>query len=207
VPTIGAVVVPRRNGKHATGSSRSDFIMTERRTVTIGGVFTLTDDNYGYWVGHMPVPSWIGLTHASDATASVEIEIQEDREDTGPTPTQRRACEWFLANESLTVESVLDAIATAYPRLQLLYGGGAAIPSMPPLRDRNDLRPLIDLRMLYFHDVDGGELPYIGYVFGCKWDEEHGLGVLMHGLRPVEVEGADMAILKWVALRDADRRP
>jgi hypothetical protein len=168
-------------------------------------VFTLTDDNSGYWVGNMPVPSWIGLTHASDPTAYVEIEVEEGREDTGPTPTQRRACEWFLTNETLTRESVLDAIAAAYPRLQLRYGSGAAIPFMPPLRDRDDLRPLIDLRMLHFHDVTGGELPYVGYVFGCKWDKEHGLGVLMHGLRPVEVGGADVAILKWVASRDADR--
>jgi hypothetical protein len=179
--------------------------MTERMTVKIGGLFTLEDDDSGYLVGHMPAPSWIGLTHSSGPTAYVEVEIPEDREDKRPTPTQRRACEWFLVNEALTVGPVLDAIVTAYPELQQRYGDGASAPFMPPLRDRNDLRPLIDLRMLYFHDVAGGELPYIGYVFGCKWDQEHGLGVLMHGLRPIEVGEAEKAILAWVARRDADR--
>jgi len=34
-------------------------------------------------------------------------------------------------------------------------------------------------------------LTYAGFEFGCTWDEEYGLGVLMHGTRTVEIGGAD----------------
>ena len=46
-------------------------------------------------------------------------------------------------------------------------------------------------------------LPCFGYEFGCTWDGEHGLGVLMHGKRVVEVGGADTAFTLWIAKRDA----
>jgi hypothetical protein len=46
-------------------------------------------------------------------------------------------------------------------------------------------------------------LPYVGYEFGRRWDGEHGLGVLMHGTRVVEVGGADTAMTLWIAKRDA----
>lgn len=72
------------------------------------------------------------------------------------------------------------------------------------MRTPDDLMPLIDLRSLHFHNVVNGEIPYIGFLFGCKWDQEHGLGVLMHGLRPVKVGSADTAILEWIAQKDAE---
>jgi len=35
--------------------------------------------------------------------------------------------------------------------------------------------------------VEKDGIPYVGFEFGCTWDEEHGLGVLMHGTRTVEI--------------------
>jgi hypothetical protein len=46
--------------------------------------------------------------------------------------------------------------------------------------------------------------PYVGFEFGCTWDDEHGLGVLMHGERVVDVGGAETAFLLWIAERDAE---
>ena len=52
-------------------------------------------------------------------------------------------------------------------------------------------RSLIGLYNVNIHPlVEDGPSPYLGYEFGCSWDVEHGLGVLMHGLRVVEVGGA-----------------
>jgi hypothetical protein len=176
---------------------------TRQAAVNIGGSFSLTDDESGYWVGHVPIPSWAGLTRSPDLTAYVEIEIPEDWEGGGLPPILRSAFEWFLANEALTVEPVTGAILAACSKLQSDHGEDADTPASPSPHDLNDLGSLIDLRMLYFHNVANGDLPYIGYVFGCKWNREHGLGVLMHGLRPVEAGGADVAILVRVARRDA----
>ena len=48
-------------------------------------------------------------------------------------------------------------------------------------------------------------MPYVGYEFGCEWEDEHGLGVLMHGTRVVDVGFADTAILLWIAEADAEK--
>jgi hypothetical protein len=62
---------------------------------------------------------------------------------------------------------------------------------------------LIGLDSVSVHPLLKEGLPYIGYEFGCTWDDEHGLGVLMHGRRVVEVGDAGTAITLWIAERDA----
>jgi hypothetical protein len=64
-------------------------------------------------------------------------------------------------------------------------------------------RPLIGLHALHVHPVEKDGLPYVGFELGCTWDHEHGLGVLMHGPRVVDIGGADTAFLLWIATRDA----
>jgi hypothetical protein len=59
---------------------------------------------------------------------------------------------------------------------------------------------------LNIHVADGGDLPYIGYELGCTWDEEHGLGVMMHGTRLVAIGQADAALHLWVAQKDVGAR-
>ncbi|HLI65970.1 MAG TPA: hypothetical protein VKU90_06365, partial [Caulobacteraceae bacterium] len=91
------------------------------------------------------------------------------------------------------------------PRLQALYGydPDEQAQYMPDLAGPDDLRRLIGLYAVDVHQVRNGAAPYLGFEFGCTWDDEHGLGVLMHGTRIVEVGGADTAFLLWIAERDA----
>lgn len=76
---------------------------------------------------------------------------------------------------------------------------------MPAASSPNDLRALINLHSINVHQVVKNDLPYAGFLFECTWDDEHGLGVLMHGTRVVEIGGADTAILLWIAEADAER--
>jgi hypothetical protein len=45
-------------------------------------------------------------------------------------------------------------------------------------------------------------VPYVGFEFGCRWDEEHGLGVLLHGTRVVEIGDAQTSFTLWIASED-----
>ena len=74
---------------------------------------------------------------------------------------------------------------------------------MPAIQQPEEMLRLIDLRQLFLHDVVRGELPYIGFTFGCTWDQEHQLGVLMHGLHAVEVGDGDVAFNWHVPRQDA----
>ena len=62
---------------------------------------------------------------------------------------------------------------------------------------------MVGLHEVHVHQLQKEGLPYVGYELGCRWDEEHGLGVLMHGSRVVEVGDAGTAFTLWIAERDA----
>jgi hypothetical protein len=91
--------------------------------------------------------------------------------------------------------AVLEGLLAEYPRLQELYGyeGAERKTYMPDVSRTEEFRPLIGLHIVHFVPLLKEGLPYVGYEFGCTWDGEHGLGVLMHGNRVVEVGGADTA--------------
>ncbi len=40
--------------------------------------------------------------------------------------------------------------------------------------------------------------------FGCTWDSEHGLGVMTHKNRIIEIGDASTAFLTWIADKDRD---
>ena len=74
-----------------------------------------------------------------------------------------------------------------------------------PVADAGDFRRLTGLHAVHVHQVTKDGVPYVGFEFGCTWDDEHGLGILMHGQRAVEIGGADTAFLLWIAEQDAER--
>ncbi len=75
---------------------------------------------------------------------------------------------------------------------------------MPDILVGADLRRLIGLHTVYIHQVSRNGMPYTGYEFGCTWDDEHGLGILMHGTRALKIGGAGTAFLLWIAKKDAE---
>jgi hypothetical protein len=55
--------------------------------------------------------------------------------------------------------------------------------------------------------VERDGLGYIGFELGCSWDEEHGVGVMLHGGRIIDIGSADTAFLSWIAERDKNGVP
>lgn len=51
---------------------------------------------------------------------------------------------------------------------------------------------------IYIHNIEKGGIPYIGYEFSCKWDEEHGVGILLHKKSKVSIGEGDTAVLSWL---------
>ena len=75
---------------------------------------------------------------------------------------------------------------------------------MPEIERIEQLRSLIGLSNVYVHAVSKDGMAYIGYEFGCTWDDEHGLGVMTHRNRIVEAGYADASFDEWTAKRDAE---
>ncbi|MCO1337131.1 hypothetical protein MO867_22665, partial [Microbulbifer sp. OS29] len=105
----------------------------------------------------------------------------------------------YIKHESSVSTSLLDGLEKEYQILRTDNMTG----QMPKVGSCQDFKKLIGLDTVFIHQINRGDgIPYIGFLFGCKWEPEHGLGILMHGNRVVEIGFADTAFTLWVAEDD-----
>ena len=173
-------------------------------------------DQVGCWTTKAQLPSWVGFQtrdgpygslssdDPSDGIVTVAF-APEGRDESPLTEQERASVQWLVDHEAEVTSAVLEGLLTEYPRLQELYGyeGTERETYMPDVSSTEDFRQMIGLHEVHVHQVLKGGLPYVGFEFGCIWDGEHGLGVLMHGTRVVEVGDAQTALTLWIAQRDA----
>ena len=70
-----------------------------------------------------------------------------------------------------------------YPKIRAIYAsnGDADDDSLPPIKDKDDLRRLVGLGIVHVLDTAKAGHAYVGFEMGCTWDEEHGLGADAQG--------------------------
>ncbi len=69
--------------------------------------------------------------------------------------------------------------------------GGEA--NLERLERRAAIGETLELESVHVHNKWRDGLSYVGLIFSTGWDDGHGLGVLLHGDRVVQVGGADTA--------------
>jgi hypothetical protein len=119
----------------------------------------------------------------------------------GPSRRQEEAFADFLKNQDRICNRIVDAIYDFY-RCNWGYWRLAAPPcqddvheyeaGVPELRSRDGLKTLVVLHMLSVVDIPGNTAGILGFCFGCTWDPEHGLGVLVRKGKVVEVGENDI---------------
>lgn len=169
------------------------------------------DDVWDAWTAAVVLPSWAGYRDrsgpyggpgpagTSDGTVTL-VFAPEGRDDRPLAEQDIASADWLLANESAVAAAVVAALLQSPDRhLADRKGrvGGTGIRTIADLKTR------IGLHTVHIHPIAKDGLPYLGFEFGSGWDEEHGLGVLMHGLRCVSIGGSDTALLLWIAQEDA----
>lgn len=168
------------------------------------------------WTTKAQLASWLGYQARNGPYGSISSDDPSDgvvtiafapegRDESPLTKQERASVQWLLDHEAEVASAVLDGLLAEYPRLQRDYGyeGAERETYMPDVSSKQDFRHLIGLHEVHVHQVLKEGLPYVGFEFGCTWDGEHGLGVLVHGTRVVEVGGADTALTLWKAEKDA----
>lgn len=140
----------------------------------------------------------------SDGTVKI-VFAPEGRGNEPLTNLEISTINWVIEHEVSMSEALLLSLLKEYPLLQSQYdySGKEKAELMPDIKSDEDLRSLIGLSSVNVHQVLKDGIPYVGFEFVCTWDEEHGLGVLMHGTRTIQIGGADTAILLWIAEHDA----
>ena len=144
--------------------------------------------------------------HPSDGTAKITIGGDMVSEDPGVQPFHVNAYNHLMEFQGEVQQNILNALLAQYKDLQEMYGydpeDAAAI--MPDVQDTDQFKKLIGLSAVHLLNVCKDDMAYVGYEFGCTWDDEHGLGVMTHNGRIIELGDASTAFLSWIADRDRD---
>jgi hypothetical protein len=175
--------------------------------------FALQDDLW--WTARAKLATWAGFQERGGRYGAKSSNQAGDGSVTVRFAPEGRGCDllnaselaliaWFFEHESEVSQSLQHALVDAYPELREQYGYDAdGETELPEVRNVEDLKSVVGLHSVNVHQIARDGLPYIGYEFGCNWEEEHGLGVLMHGTKIVEIGGADTAFLLWIAKQHA----
>jgi hypothetical protein len=176
-------------------------------------LFVLKNDRF--WTTTGILPSWKGFqsrrgpygardtAQASDGI--VEVVFAPEERGTEPlSEVELASVSWVIENEASISQALIASLFREYRSLQELYkyAGQEKAELMPDIQSAEEFRSLIGLHTVYVHQVQRDGIPYAGFEFGCTWEPEHGLGILMHGNRTVKIGWADTAFLLWIAVKD-----
>lgn len=119
-------------------------------------------------------PSWVELAFNPEGA----------EESVPPTAIQIASAE-----HALTSDKLVDAVTTAIRERHAEQIG------------KRRLEDVVELQEVFVQPVEHDGVAFVGFGFSAEWDREHGLGVLTHGTRVLDLGGADVAFLTWMAQR------
>ena len=166
----------------------------------------------GEWTAEVVLPAWkgflsrLGPYNSSNSSrkgagkARLQVLTFDDAR-VEPTVGQQRAWQELVANQDAVRDTMLRAIVKEYVRFRRANADELDDPMMAevygdlPKRiiKTDELRKLIGLSSVYIHPAAKGGVAYVGYGFGCEWEDEHGLGVMTHRRRVLGVGHEDVA--------------
>lgn len=168
--------------------------------------FVLRDRPFPHWTTTALLPSWKGHRCHSDlfgwrekpkaSDGNTEIFLSPvGRSADPPSEAEVAAVSWVIENEASISHALIASLFKEYRCLQELYGytDEEKMRLMPDIESTDDLRSLLRFHNIHVHREQEDGIPYSGWGFGCTWESEHGLGILMHGSRTVKIGWADTA--------------
>jgi hypothetical protein len=169
------------------------------------------------WSFRISLPAW-KLHLAPSARGRVQVIFSPEGDDERkrfPSELQLSTVSYLereqrvvLANVSQALRKYYDAARPRFERyareLPHLFDDFAA--QMPAAPNAKEFAKRHTLQTIYVQPIVAARHAYVGFSFGASWEIEHGVGVLVHRGRVVEVGGADTAFLMWIAERDAKRK-
>lgn len=166
-----------------------------------------------YWQGEVNLPSWAGTQARGGAYGAVDSSspsvgiyslMLEPEDGEQPAYFQEMAYEYLLKNENIIYKKVIEALLKKYPDWYSIFNEYVAESGeeMPKSMDSLLIAKHTGIANVHILPVEHEGMGYIGFELGCSWDKEHGIGVMLHGDRIIDVGGADTAFLSWIAERD-----
>ena len=172
---------------------------------------TLRWSKYDYWEGTGCLPAWAGFGSTSgdyvagtldqlpisDGSFALIVFPHNPRHNRAISDEQQKAFQFQIDHAANITETILNAMPKHYIRQREDW---MLEPSdMPDITEPEKFRKMIALSSMTIHPFFKDGMAYVGLVFGCEWDSEHSLGVMLHGSRIIGIGDHDAA--------SADQRP
>ena len=175
----------------------------------------LDEDGFAY-EGEILLSSWAGFQSRngpysgidsqtpSNGKCQIFVDADYKQDDESAKPYYINAYNYLLENQERIKQQILDSLLSHYANWQTLYGYGPEEKEeyMPDVDHVDNFKKLIGLSIVHLIDVEKDGFGYVGFEFGCTWDEEHGIGVMTHKDRIIRTAAADTAFSTWVAEED-----
>lgn len=123
------------------------------------------------------------------------------------TEIHENTLKYIVEQQECILNVVFDALYLNYPIWQEEYGyeGDEKTLFMPDISCKEDLKLLLVPQKIYIMNIEADNLAYYGIELNCRWDEEHGIGLMLYKCRVVEVGGSETAFMTWIAEGDNER--
>ena len=96
----------------------------------------------------------------------------------------------LLKNQSEIRDSIIRALIEKFDWLKETYDWDSEdepdVPNIPPIDF--DFKPFIGPLSVSFNDESKNEIAYLEWHFQCEWDPEHGLAVITHQDRVIDLD-------------------
>lgn len=114
------------------------------------------------------------------------------------------AYKYLVEHQFIIRDKILSFLMVEYPRLKQLYDLDSEEERMrmPNIDNKDQFKNLVGLSVVHLLNVCKDKIVYVGYEFGCTWDDEHGLGIMTHKDQIIKLGCADSAFLSWIAEKD-----
>lgn len=167
---------------------------------------TIISDSYE---SELNLPSWIGFQsrqgyytfvdekQVSDGLVKIFVQGKDINGVSLVTQAQVNAINYLIENTDLVRDNLLIGLLNEMPKLSEIYED-----LLPQIDKIEDFKNYIGLANLHLIASDKDGFAYIGFELGCEWDEEHGLGIMMHKDRVVAIGQADTAFDSWITFDD-----
>ena len=129
----------------------------------------------------------------------IEDELNEDPD---PKESQIKAIQFITENSDKIRTALLARLPEYYGDLKINYGIEPANPQFPDINSSEKFAKHFGISIVNILSAEKDNYAYYGLEGGCTWDEEHGIGFLMHKDRIVGIGRADILFDSWEPYRD-----
>lgn len=111
--------------------------------------------------------------------------------------SQFNAIKFLKENSEKVRDSLLNGLLADYSNTKDIYED-----LMPEINTIADYKDNLGVAFIHVMDSDKDNHAYIGFELGCSWDDEHGVGVMMHKDRVVKIGLAEESFNHWNCYED-----